>query len=164
MKKFKKKYIFLNKRRNFSSEIKIRKYKLLGRLDSEVTGTLFFTKEKKNFVFYKQYFSLVFGNFYKRKKVISVCNKKISISIFKRMFFITSENVSLLKIKIITGRKNQIRKQLNFLGFPIVSDRKFGDFFLNSIFYKKKILLTKRSFTFICYNQKMYTVLNKILF
>jgi len=33
---------------------------------------------------------------------------------------------SLVKIKIETGRKNQIRVQLNHIGYPIVGDSKYG--------------------------------------
>ncbi|UOQ38012.1 Ribosomal large subunit pseudouridine synthase C [Candidatus Vidania fulgoroideae] len=164
MKEFKKKYLFLSKKRNKHSEIKKKGYNLLGRLDYEVPGILFFTKKKKIFVFNKQYFSLVFGNFFKYKKVINVCNGKVSISVFKKIFFFNCRNISLIKIKLITGRKNQIRKQLNFLGFPIVSDKRFGDFNLNNFFSKKKIFLMNKSISFICYNYKLYTVLNKTLF
>ena len=46
---------------------------------------------------------------------------------------ITSYNVicrkngeSLLKVKILTGKKNQIRVQLSSIGHPIAGDRKYG--------------------------------------
>ncbi len=34
--------------------------------------------------------------------------------------------VSLLEVRLLTGRKHQIRVQLSHAGFPIVGDRKYG--------------------------------------
>lgn len=39
----------------------------------------------------------------------------------------TSEQYSLLDIELITGRKNQIRVQLNEIGHPILGDKKYGE-------------------------------------
>ena len=44
----------------------------------------------------------------------------------------TNKKCSLLKINVLTGRKNQIRVQLNSIGHPIVGDKKYGSK-LNSI-------------------------------
>ncbi len=38
----------------------------------------------------------------------------------------TQNNISLLEINLITGRKHQIRTQLSEAGFPIVGDKKYG--------------------------------------
>jgi 23S rRNA-/tRNA-specific pseudouridylate synthase len=35
-------------------------------------------------------------------------------------------NVSLLEVRLLTGRKHQIRVQLSHTGFPILGDRKYG--------------------------------------
>ena len=37
-----------------------------------------------------------------------------------------SEHYSLLRVKIDTGRKNQIRVQLHTAGYPIIGDEKYG--------------------------------------
>ena len=36
------------------------------------------------------------------------------------------QNISLLEVRLRTGRKHQIRLQLSHAGFPIVGDRKYG--------------------------------------
>lgn len=146
-------YLFFYKSRNILSDINIKGYNLLGRLDYNVPGILFFSKLKKNFIFRKEYYALVFGNFpIIKKKIFSICNGKVSISIINKKEYIQELSVSILKIYLITGRKNQIRKQLNFIGFPIVLDCKYGDFFLNKFFSKKKnIFLIYKKFYYLCY-------------
>ncbi len=47
----------------------------------------------------------------------------------KRTFFRKekiSENISILNVNLITGRKHQIRVQLSNAGYPILGDRKYG--------------------------------------
>ncbi|MGX7583073.1 pseudouridine synthase [Candidatus Vidania fulgoroideorum] len=155
-------YIFYYKNRNVLSEIFIKKYHLLGRLDYNVPGILFFSKKKRVFVFEKQYLSLVFGSFPLKKKIINVCSGKISSLIARKLFFLKNSNMSLIIITILTGRKNQIRKQLNFIGFPIVMDDKYGDFFLNNFFNKNNIYLIYNKFSYLCYNYKIHVIKNII--
>ena len=52
-------------------------------------------------------------------------NGKLAITEYEKI----SENkkLTLLKIKLKTGRKNQIRVQLNDVGNPIVGDKKYGN-------------------------------------
>lgn len=51
------------------------------------------------------------------------------------------DNNSLLKIVIETGRKNQIRAQLAYIGNPIIGDKKYGD---NKVKSKKLLLIANR--------------------
>ena len=51
------------------------------------------------------------------------------------------DNNSLLKIVIETGRKNQIRAQLAYIGNPIIGDKKYGD---NKFKSKKLLLIANR--------------------
>lgn len=49
----------------------------------------------------------------------------------------SSNNYSLLKVKLITGRTHQIRIHLSSVHHPIIGDSKYGDFELNKYIKKK---------------------------
>lgn len=49
----------------------------------------------------------------------------------------TSDDLTLLEIKLITGKSHQIRAHLSSIGHPIIGDTKYGDRRLNGI-YKDK--------------------------
>jgi len=46
-------------------------------------------------------------------------------------------DVSLLRVKIHTGRKHQIRRHLSQIGFPVVGDDTYGDRHFNREFRKR---------------------------
>ncbi len=48
------------------------------------------------------------------------------------------EDVSLLEVKLLTGRMHQIRTQLAHLELPVIGDQRYGNFALNRQ-YKKKL-------------------------
>jgi RluA family pseudouridine synthase len=48
------------------------------------------------------------------------------LAITKYELLNTSKSYSLLKIEILTGRKNQIRVHMNDIGHPIIGDKKYG--------------------------------------
>lgn len=50
---------------------------------------------------------------------------KLAITHYHRLK--TSENYSLVEMKLETGRKNQIRVHMADLGFPVAGDRKYGN-------------------------------------
>ena len=46
------------------------------------------------------------------------------VSTYKKLK-VNNENVSLLNLFAVTGRKHQLRKQLAAIGYPIIGDKKY---------------------------------------
>lgn len=49
----------------------------------------------------------------------------------------TNGTYSLIKVKLYTGKSHQIRAHLNFMGYPVVGDGKYGDIQVNRYFRDK---------------------------
>ena len=68
-------------------------------------------------------------------------------------------NFSYAQIKIVTGRKHQIRVQSANLGLPVVNDKKYGDIYLNKLIRKEtgisRLALHSASISFLNTNGKM---------
>lgn len=122
---------------------------ILHRIDKETSGVLVFTTNIKlhsmlklhwnEYVNYREYIAIVEGKMQNKKdKIVSYLKENVN-----NMVYITndrtaqkaitnyevikeSEYYSLLKVNIETGRKNQIRVQMNSLGHPIIGDSKYG--------------------------------------
>lgn len=58
------------------------------------------------------------------------------------------QNVSVLDVKLETGRTHQIRAHLAYIGFPIIGDGKYGKNEINKKFNKKTQLLESYSLKF----------------
>lgn len=126
------------------------KAQAIHRLDKETSGLLLFCKNPFFQGYYdhlfsdnhpeKEYYALVKKNFpFKEKEVkLGIARdrhnaKKMRVSpagkdahsIIKRVTL--SKNSTLLKVKILTGKKHQIRVHLSHLGFPILNDSLYGD-------------------------------------
>lgn len=121
---------------------------IVHRLDRDTSGLILFAKSEK----YKQlfqdnwsdvkreYIALIEGVPKKKHDIIksylkenkslitySTKNKKDGREAITEYEVIKSnKNISLVKINILTGRKNQIRVHMSEMGHPIVGDKKYG--------------------------------------
>lgn len=122
---------------------------VLHRIDKETSGVLAFAKNPKvhsmlrmqwnDLVTLREYHAVAEGVFEKKSDTV-VCYLKENAN---HMMYATSDptgqkaitryeverengQYSLLKVQIETGRKNQIRVQMQKLGHPIVGDEKYG--------------------------------------
>ena len=137
------KVMMYEKRKNKNNKVFI-----VHRLDKDTSGLVLFAKDEK--IKYKLqnnwdkeikrgYIAVVNGHtkdkdtlksFLKETKTLMVYstddkNGKLAITEYEKIA--ENKKLSLLKIKIKTGRKNQIRVQLNDNGNQIVGDKKYGD-------------------------------------
>ena len=122
---------------------------ILHRIDKETSGVLVFAKNVKihsmlkmhwnELVQTREYFAVAEGVLEKKTDTIT-CYLKENVN---NLVYATAdptgqkaithyevvkenEKYSLLKVKIDTGRKNQIRVQLKWIGHPVVGDDKYG--------------------------------------
>lgn len=122
---------------------------LVHRLDRMVSGVMVFAKTSKaaarlneqirNNTFKKSYLCIVKGIFDKKSEILEdylIKNEKTKTSyvsdknngkLSKLQYFVlnTKNNLSLLKINLITGRHHQIRVQLSSRNHPIYGDNKY---------------------------------------
>lgn len=120
------------------------------RLDKDTSGIIIFAKNEKikqilqnswdDIIKLRQYVAIVEGEVIEKKKTIKSWLKETStlmtyssnkpndgkLAITKYRCVLSNKNNSLLEIEILTGRKNQIRVQLNDIGYPIIGDKKYG--------------------------------------
>lgn len=122
---------------------------LVHRLDQRVGGVMVFAKTSKaasrlsesirNHEFKKNYCALVLGKTKNEETLIDYLDKedkkaiisnegKESILKYYALNSILKDNkiFSYLKVELITGRYNQIRKQLSYHNMPIINDFKYG--------------------------------------
>jgi tRNA pseudouridine32 synthase/23S rRNA pseudouridine746 synthase/23S rRNA pseudouridine1911/1915/1917 synthase len=121
---------------------------IVHRLDKSTSGVLVFAKnEEAKFRLQtqwkdteKKYVAVVYGQFAKKEDVISsylaeskayivystadATRGRLAHTAYKVLK--ESRRFSLLEIKLLTGRKNQIRVHLADKGHPVVGDRKYG--------------------------------------
>lgn len=122
---------------------------IVHRLDRETSGLVLFCKKEElrdklqenweNIAIRREYAATVTGILEKKKnRLVSYLkeNKTNLVYVSKNKegkeavtnYEVIKENRnSLLKILIETGRKNQIRVQLNEIGHPIIGDKKYGN-------------------------------------
>ncbi len=123
---------------------------VIHRLDKDTTGLLVFAKtdfalsflgkelEKRNFN--REYYALVWGKLPFKKGIIeapigrdTINRKKMAVTPFNSKKAVTSflvvkeySLVSLIKLKLLTGRTHQIRVHLDHYGHPVVGDPDYG--------------------------------------
>ena len=122
---------------------------ILHRIDKETSGVLVFAKNIKTYsalkmrwnenVTLREYYAVAEGVFEKKADtVVSYLKENVNHLTYSTQdvtgqkaithyeVLKETENYSLLRVKIDTGRKNQIRVHMQELGHPIVGDDKYG--------------------------------------
>lgn len=121
---------------------------IVHRLDKDTSGIVVFAKQEKlkkelqenwnETAYLREYLAIVEGRIEKKKDILKSYLKEDknhqvhstksggNLAITHYETLASTKAYSLLKIKIETGRKNQIRVQLSELGHPIVGDKKYG--------------------------------------
>ncbi len=120
---------------------------IVHRLDKETSGLVLFCKDEslrdkiqenwENIAIKREYAAVVLGilnrkkdklvSFLKENKANIVYVAKDGKKAITNYEVVKENNNSLLKVLIETGRKNQIRVQLNEIGHPIIGDKKYGN-------------------------------------
>ena len=147
---------------------------VLHRLDKDTSGILVFVKDNtlKNllqnnwdkYVKVREYIALVKGNVkdiddytcYLKEigpdKVIVTNKKEGKMAVTSLKTINKNNKYSLVKVNIKTGRRNQIRVVLNYLGNSIVGDKKYGGIKSNRLYlHASKLTITNP------FNNKTYT-------
>ena len=71
-----------------------------------------------------------------KKKLVTVSDKGLE-AITKYKLLHQSEEYSLLKVQLLTGRTHQIRVHMSSINHPLINDEKYGDFVANRQFSNK---------------------------
>ena len=130
------------------SKNKKNKIYIIHRLDRDTSGLIIFSKNKKfqelmqkdwnSTITLREYIALVHGKITNSKtlknyiSINNIGNTYLSdknhgkLAITKYDVIKAKKNISLLKVEIKTGRKNQIRLQLANDNHPILGDKKYG--------------------------------------
>ncbi len=122
---------------------------ILHRIDKETSGVLVFAKNVKihsmlkmrwnESVTLREYYAVAEGVFEKKADtIVSYLKENINHLVYSTQdvtgqkaithyeVLKETENYSLLRVKIDTGRKNQIRVHMQQLGHPVIGDEKYG--------------------------------------
>ena len=123
---------------------------IIHRIDKETSGVLVFAKDIRiqsmmkmrwnDFVTLREYYAIVDGVMEEKKKeVISYLMENTNHHVFVTKnpkgkkavtrYEVVRENdaMSMLRVEIDTGKKNQIRAQMDYLGHPILGDDKYAN-------------------------------------
>lgn len=142
---------------------------MVHRLDKDTTGAIIFAKNEKSKVslskqfqkrtVHKTYVTAVMGTIVEEKgrieaplgrsmqnrKIIEVgpLAKKMAITEFEVLS--RSRDISLLEVRIITGRTHQIRSHMKYIGHPILGDIDYGGSdHIKDIKFKRQMLHSYR--------------------
>ena len=121
---------------------------IIHRLDKDTSGIVVFAKDIKTKVYMQEnwdkfkrgYVAVVEGIINKEKGVLKnhlketstlytyvVNDKEGKLAITEYEKILENKKYTLLSLNLRTGRKNQIRVQLSYIGLPIVGDKKYGN-------------------------------------
>ena len=117
-----------------------RKIFLIHRLDREVAGIVLVAHDKgaasrlsrlfQNQSIVKHYRAQVLGNLAeaKQKDTIQIpLDGKAAITIYNAISYDPSSNTTRVEVVIQTGRKHQIRRHFDMIGFPVMGDPVYGE-------------------------------------
>ena len=123
---------------------------LVHRLDRPVSGVMGFAKTSKAASrlsenirtnnFHKEYLAVVHGRVLEKEKLVDYISKdektfssyidkvngKESILEYERLYYDEKDDVSLIKVNLVTGRHHQIRLQMSNINHPICGDQRYG--------------------------------------
>lgn len=149
------------------------KIKICHRLDTNTEGLVIFSKNEladseilNGFKFgniHKEYLCLVYGKMQKDSSKLSafllkdtrtsfckVTDKNLKNSVpisteYEVIKYFDKSNVSLLNIKLHTGRTHQIRAHMKFIGHNVIGDSKYGLNDINrNLGFKSQVLIANR--------------------
>ena len=138
------------------------------RLDRNTNGVMVFSLNEKaetellngfkNRIFIKYYTATVFGKMPKKSEILSayllkdkdastvkIFNQRVKGSVLiKTGYEVISENedVSIIKVRLYTGKTHQIRAHLAYIGNFIIGDNKYGDSEVNKKLKVDRQMLT----------------------
>ena len=150
---------------------------IVHRLDRETSGLVLFVKDEKlkqklqedweNVALVREYTAVASGILEKKegrlvhylkenrqhKVYVSATNDNGKKAITNYRVLSEDKN-SLLSLSLMTGRKNQIRVQLSYLGHPLIGDSKYGGYKAKRLYlHANKLVvcdpITKKKLTFI---------------
>lgn len=161
------------------------------RLDTNTEGLLIFSKNTnaldevlsgfKNSNIHKEYLTLVYGKFKKTKDILKafilkdsktsyskVLDKEIKgsqniITEYEVVKYFPKSNVSLLNIKLHTGRTHQIRAHMKHIGHNVIGDSKYGINEINRKLKVKSQILVAYKYTFTFDKSSSLSYLNDIV-
>ena len=110
---------------------------IINRLDKDTSGIVVFAKNIKTKKLYQNNWSKIEGKVPKNKETLKnylqedknlkvYVSKQGKLAITNYEVLSKTKNYTLLKINILTGRKNQIRAQLSNIKHPIIGDKKYN--------------------------------------
>ena len=117
-----------------------RKVFLIHRLDREAAGIVLVAHDKgtagklsrlfQNRSIVKHYRARILGNLTQRKPEDTIqlpLDDKAAITEYRALSYDPSSNTSRVEIIIRTGRKHQIRRHFEMIGFPVMGDPRYGE-------------------------------------
>lgn len=142
---------------------------LIHRLDREAAGIALVAHDKgaagklsrlfQNRSIVKHYRAQVLGNLARRKpedKIQIPLDHKPAITEYKAVSYDAPSNTTLVDVIIATGRKHQIRRHFEMIGFPVMGDPRYGEGNKNTVGMK----LTAKGLEFGCPFSKQYRLYN----
>ncbi|MCD5382892.1 RluA family pseudouridine synthase [Candidatus Gracilibacteria bacterium] len=143
------------------NDLKVEKIGFIHRLDKDTSGCLMIAKNAESLAFYQKqfeernvdkfYLAAVFGQITQkgkieapigrsktdRKKFAVVQDGRDAMTLFEPIEYLEKENITLLKVQILTGRTHQIRVHLKSIGHSIIGDGTYGNEKINEKMRKK---------------------------